>query len=77
MSVIEYIPDDLLQRAGSPETQASLQANTDWACENAIFGSPTYIVDGDPFYGQDHLPLVERALREPFPPSHWANPPPG
>ena len=29
-------------------------------------GSPTYFVDGDMFYGQDHLEMVEGALRQPF-----------
>jgi len=31
-----------------------------------LLGSPTYIVDGDMFYGQDHLSFVERALYQPF-----------
>jgi 2-hydroxychromene-2-carboxylate isomerase len=65
----------LLDRAASPKVQARLQANNAWAKTQAIFGSPTYIVDGDPFYGQDHLPLVERALHTPFAPSTWTNPP--
>ena len=70
-----HSPESLLKKAGAPETQAALKANTDWACQNGIFGSPTYIVDGDPFYGQDHLALVARALREPFTPTHWTNSP--
>ncbi|MAR04174.1 MAG: disulfide bond formation protein DsbA, partial [Planktomarina sp.] len=31
-----------------------------------VFGSPTYVVNGDMFYGQDNLPLVERAIQQPF-----------
>jgi 2-hydroxychromene-2-carboxylate isomerase len=31
-----------------------------------VFGSPTYFIDGDMFYGQDRLELVERALQTPF-----------
>lgn len=69
--------DALLQEAASDPVQATLQDNSDWARTNAVFGSPTYIVDGDPFYGQDHLGLVERALVQPFAPTTWSNPPVG
>ena len=69
--------DALLQQAASDAAQTTLQENSEWARENAIFGSPTYIVDGDPFYGQDHLALVARALGQPFAPSAWTNPPVG
>lgn len=65
----------LLTQADSAMVQARLEANNDWARAQAIFGSPTYFVDGDPFYGQDHLHLVERALQKPFAPSKWVNPP--
>ena len=64
----------LLARAASAEIQGRLQQNTDWARGQDVFGSPTYIVEGDPFYGQDRLELVERALRQPFAPTGWRNP---
>ncbi len=67
----------LLIKAGSATVQSRLEANNDWAIANSIFGSPTYIVDGDPFYGQDHLAMVERALQQPFAASTWRNPPVG
>ncbi len=67
--------DALMREAGSAPVQAVLQANSDWARERNVFGSPTYIVDGDPFYGQDHLTLVERAISKPFAPTQWSNPP--
>ena len=54
---------DLMLR---PETQAAYNANTEEAIRLSVFGSPTYIVDGDIFYGQDNLVLVERALERPF-----------
>ena len=28
-----------------------------------VVGSPTFIVDGEPFFGQDLLPFVEEALK--------------
>jgi len=59
-------PEPLLQAALSPEIQAIYQANTTEAIERSVFGSPTYFVDGDMFYGQDRLELVERALLQPY-----------
>ncbi|MEM1274298.1 MAG: DsbA family protein [Pseudomonadota bacterium] len=65
---------DLLERAASPDVQGRLKANTDWAIKQGVLGSPTYIVDGDPFFGQDRLQLVEHALVAPFAPPNWINP---
>ncbi|MEM7058231.1 MAG: 2-hydroxychromene-2-carboxylate isomerase [Pseudomonadota bacterium] len=65
----------ILQEAASDSVQAKLQTNSDWAREQNVFGSPTYIVDGDPFYGQDHLALVERTISKPFAAPSWSNPP--
>ena len=59
-------PEDLLDAALSPEVQAVYEANTEEAIARSVFGSPTYFVGGDMFYGQDHLELVERALERPF-----------
>ncbi len=68
-------PQALLALAGSEPVQARLRAHTDEANQFGVFGSPTYIVDGDPFYGQDRLEMVERALSQPFGPHEWRNPP--
>ena len=59
-------PEPLLDAALSPETLAVYEANTEEAIRRPVFGSPTYFVDGDMFYGQDRLELVERALVKPF-----------
>lgn len=64
----------LIAQAASNACQDVLRANADWAREKQVFGSPTYIVDGDPFYGQDRLELVARALEDPFAPTNWTNP---
>ena len=61
-----YDPMPLLDMALSDDIQAVHQANTDEAIERSVFGSPTYFVGGDMFYGQDHLELVARALEKPF-----------
>ncbi len=68
-------PQDLLRQAASDAVQNQLRANSDWARTKDVFGSPTYIVDGDAFYGQDRLELVETALKTPFAPPDWTNPP--
>ena len=59
-------PDPLLDAAESTEIQAIFKRNTDEAIQRSVFGSPTYFIDGDMFYGQDRLELVERALQTPF-----------
>ena len=59
-------PAPLLDAAGSPEILAIYAANTEEAIARSVFGSPTYFVDGDMFYGQDRLEMVERALQQPF-----------
>jgi 2-hydroxychromene-2-carboxylate isomerase len=61
-----YAPEPLLEAAGSPEVRATYDANTEEAVRRSVFGSPTYVVDGDMFYGQDRLEMVERALRRPY-----------
>ncbi|MCT4610644.1 MAG: DsbA family protein [Pelagimonas sp.] len=69
-----YDAKGLLERAASRAVQGQLQANSVWARNQSVFGSPTYIVDGDPFYGQDRLDLVKRAVTQPFASSTWRNP---
>lgn len=68
-------PQTLLGQAASADIQAICARNTAEASDLNLFGSPTYVVAGDPFYGQDHLVMVERALTNPFTQSQWRNPP--
>lgn len=56
----------LIADAQSRAVQDQHRANTQEAIARAVFGSPTYFVRGDMFYGQDRLALVERAIRKPF-----------
>ena len=56
----------LLSSACTQAVRDELSRNTDEAIERSMFGAPTYFVDGDMFYGQDRLELVERALAQPF-----------
>ena len=59
-------PAPLLEAALSADVQATYAQNTVEAIERLVFGAPTYFVDGDMFFGQDRLELVERALQRPF-----------
>jgi len=56
----------LLAAAGSARVQQRYDEFTREAIERSVFGSPTYFVDGDMFYGQDRLEMVERALQRPY-----------
>ena len=63
---VDIDPIPLLGLSETEDIVKAFTANTTEAIDRSIFGSPTYIVDGDMFYGQDRLELVERALTKPF-----------
>tara|TARA_R110000787_G_scaffold16622_75_gene52139 strand:+ start:70189 stop:70785 length:597 start_codon:yes stop_codon:yes gene_type:complete len=52
----------LVGNAHDPELQKEFTANSEEALSLGVFGSPTYVVDGEPFYGQDRLDFVREAL---------------
>jgi 2-hydroxychromene-2-carboxylate isomerase len=43
-----------------PEVKRRLKEINDEALSKGVFGSPFFIVDGEPFWGHDHLDQVER-----------------
>ncbi len=49
-------------QADSPEVESQFQANTQEALGQGVWGSPSYVVDGELFWGQDRLELLERKL---------------
>jgi 2-hydroxychromene-2-carboxylate isomerase len=55
-----------LDLAKTPDVAAKYAANTDEAIARGVPGSPTYFVDGDMFYGQDRLDLVDYAMKQAF-----------
>ena len=59
---VDVDPAPLLDAALSDEVAQIYEVNTEEAIERSVFGSPTYFIDGDMFYGQDRLEMVERAL---------------
>jgi 2-hydroxychromene-2-carboxylate isomerase len=52
----------LLQSAGTPQIDAEYRRLTQEAIERDVFGAPTYAYNGELFWGQDRLDLLERAL---------------
>lgn len=51
----------LADQAGA-EAQQAYDANTQLATERQVFGAPWYVWRGEPFWGQDRLDLLERAV---------------
>lgn len=62
----DMAPDPILELALSPEIRQQFADCTAQAIKNAVPGSPTYVVDGEVFYGQDRLMFVERQLQQAF-----------
>ena len=54
--------ETLLARAESEECQNEVETNTEEAISRGVFGVPTYLIGDQPFWGQDRLDFVERAL---------------
>ncbi|HEY1956469.1 MAG TPA: 2-hydroxychromene-2-carboxylate isomerase [Polyangiaceae bacterium] len=55
--------DEVLARTQQPEIKRALIDATEEAVKRGVFGAPTWIIDGEElFWGQDRIPLVERAL---------------
>ncbi len=53
----------VLARTQAPEIKGALIAATQLAADRGVFGAPTWVVGGEElFWGQDRIPLVERAL---------------
>ena len=48
--------------AEAPEVAARYAENTSAAIEAQVFGAPSFVIDGELFWGQDRLDFVERAL---------------
>ena len=49
-------------RAGEDEAKAAYDAYTQEAIGRQVFGAPSYVVDGEIFWGQDRLDFLERQL---------------
>ena len=56
------LPAERLQASNEPEVQARYEQSTQQAIAAGVFGSPSYVIDGEVFWGQDRLDFVERRL---------------
>lgn len=54
----------LLAATEEAAVQAEYQANTDEAMAIGVFGAPTYVFEGEMFWGQDRLPMLEWRLTQ-------------
>ncbi len=56
------LPERRLDDAADSAVNARYEANTQRAIELQVFGSPSYVIDCELFWGQDRLDFVERRL---------------
>ncbi|MEO7160658.1 MAG: 2-hydroxychromene-2-carboxylate isomerase [Polaromonas sp.] len=54
---------DRLELSYSQAVQERYEANTGQAIAAGVFGAPSYVIDGELFWGQDRLDFVERKLK--------------
>ena len=55
-------PDGFFKKIATPEYKDKLRVNTEEVIARGGFGSPTMFVDGEMFFGNDRLMLVEHRL---------------
>ena len=54
-----------LPESREPAVQQQYDANTQAALDAGVFGAPSYVVDGEIFWGQDRLDFLQRELNAP------------
>jgi carboxymethylenebutenolidase len=57
------LPANRLDDAHAQAVQVRYEADSQAAIDAGVFGDPSYVIDGDIFWGQDRLDFVERVLR--------------
>ena len=56
------LPAERIEQSRSPAAQERYDLDTQRAIDIGVFGAPTYVVNGEMFWGQDRLDFVERKL---------------
>lgn len=56
------LPSRRLEDSGGQPARDRYDANTQRAIDAGVFGAPTYVIDGEIFWGQDRLEFVQRRL---------------
>jgi 2-hydroxychromene-2-carboxylate isomerase len=54
----------IIAASGLPQVKAELIANTERAVARGAFGSPTFFVDAEMWFGKEHLRDVEEAIEQ-------------
>jgi len=57
------LPAQRLEQSRDEAIARRYQANTQRAIDAEVFGAPSYVVDGEIFWGQDRLDFLERRVR--------------
>jgi len=60
------LPSERSEQASSEEVTALYEDNTRQAIASQVFGAPSYVIDGEIFWGQDRLEFVRKALAKPL-----------
>jgi len=55
-------PDDIRAAWADPVWKDRLKRANDEALAAGVFGAPFFVVDGEPFWGNDRKPQIERWL---------------
>jgi len=55
--------DAVIKAAQAPEIAAKREAYTRHAIEQSVFGAPSFVIDGESFWGQDRLDFRQRKKR--------------
>lgn len=58
------LPAARLEQAHSQTAAEGYAANTEQAIAAGVFGAPSYVVDGEIFWGQDRLDFLQRKLAQ-------------
>ncbi|MEN9888354.1 MAG: 2-hydroxychromene-2-carboxylate isomerase [Pseudomonadota bacterium] len=56
------LPVAVLEQSHSQAVQERYESCTQAAIDAGVFGAPSYVIEGEIFWGQDRLDFVERAL---------------
>ena len=58
----QNLPASCLEQAHSQAAQERYETYTQMAIDAGVFGAPSYVLNGEIFWGQDRLDFVERVL---------------
>lgn len=73
LGAVGHAAGPVLEAAESDKAAAIHKANTEEAVAGGVIGSPTYVLNGEPFWGQDRIELLADALKSGRPPYRAPN----